>query len=659
MSILKKGSTVGGFEIVTEKTESLHTHDSTDIPLSGDAVFYEDGEGSGLNVDGIDGKDFNDFENIFVKVSGDSYDGNLIIENVDESNDSSAINLNHAQQYFFKNNAIISPSNVFNSVDHNTFSLSQQSATIVNSSASKVFINGDEHNLPSEQLDITTISNRQNATIYVYLTFNSGNVGLSLDKNYVTSPNSQIIIGEIITDTNGDINSFQTYDEINSIAGNPIITKSVPYGIVKSNNQGYIDESLYDHNVSITENINIEGPSFVMEGGSYTYTITDYDDFSTYSVDISEGSVSINGNTITANIPNLSKDTKIDLTVYRNSIPIDFEIGFVDEQNLQGNVDEIWKNNINSVPESPLELKIVDMTFELDSNNSNRLYIAGFHPNGSDITNGSFRIYRYDIRTGIWEIIYTQPATSQTGSKLFSRIVYNNNYLYVIGGGYQQSSNSNYDVILTNNSFRLNVSDLQREDLNNINDSFAYHDVVTNNINKIYIIGGVHSLPSNYNNNVYEYNTETNEFKKHNNAVPIETSLKNISAEYHKGRIYIHSCVNTNDANNQDTQNIIWEYNVYTSDWKAIFNESTNNSNIGHYSAKIDNIIYYFYEGNKLYEFYPEYQGKKYIGQQFYDLSEQYPVYFDFSGEYDYAMASDGYYAYIYDSIQKNIWRFI
>lgn len=71
--------------------------------------------------------------------------------------------------------------------------------------------------------------------------------------------------------------------------------------------------------------VSIIGPTIVAEGTSNTYTITDYDDFSVYGVEVSNGSVSRSDEVITLAVPS-EGDSTIVMTVSRNNIFRDFEI---------------------------------------------------------------------------------------------------------------------------------------------------------------------------------------------------------------------------------------------------------------------------------------------------------------------------------------------
>lgn len=74
-----------------------------------------------------------------------------------------------------------------------------------------------------------------------------------------------------------------------------------------------------------SSDISIIGPTTVVAGTSNTYTITDYDDFSVYEVQVSDGSVSRSDEVITLDVPS-SGDSIIAMTVSRNNSFRDFEI---------------------------------------------------------------------------------------------------------------------------------------------------------------------------------------------------------------------------------------------------------------------------------------------------------------------------------------------
>lgn len=74
-----------------------------------------------------------------------------------------------------------------------------------------------------------------------------------------------------------------------------------------------------------SSDISIIGPATVVAGTTNTYTITDYDDFSLYEVEVSDGSVSRSDEVITLDVP-AGGDSIIVMTVSRNNSFRDFEI---------------------------------------------------------------------------------------------------------------------------------------------------------------------------------------------------------------------------------------------------------------------------------------------------------------------------------------------
>lgn len=65
--------------------------------------------------------------------------------------------------------------------------------------------------------------------------------------------------------------------------------------------------------------ISLVGPSLVLQGSTNTYTITDYDDFSEYTVSSSVGTITRDGDTITLEIPSGATGNTVAMSVTRNA----------------------------------------------------------------------------------------------------------------------------------------------------------------------------------------------------------------------------------------------------------------------------------------------------------------------------------------------------
>ena len=74
-----------------------------------------------------------------------------------------------------------------------------------------------------------------------------------------------------------------------------------------------------------SSDISLVGPTTAVAGTGAVYTITDYDNFSIYTVEVDQGSVSRTGDTITVNVPTTGVSI-VKLTVGRNNNFRDFEI---------------------------------------------------------------------------------------------------------------------------------------------------------------------------------------------------------------------------------------------------------------------------------------------------------------------------------------------
>jgi len=77
---------------------------------------------------------------------------------------------------------------------------------------------------------------------------------------------------------------------------------------------------------TIVGDVNLSGDVLVYAGTINTYTLTDYNSFSEYSVAASYGTATISGDTISLDVPNPSTEAEIDLTVIKDGKPAIFNI---------------------------------------------------------------------------------------------------------------------------------------------------------------------------------------------------------------------------------------------------------------------------------------------------------------------------------------------
>ncbi|ASV44157.1 hypothetical protein PBI_SCTP2_142 [Salicola phage SCTP-2] len=662
MSNLRKGSTIGGFEIITHKTKSLHTHDSSQIIGSGSSAIKDDGPGENLNVDGLDGYHFNDFEDNFINILGDEVEGNLLVDNVIESDPDSAINKKYFEDYIYKNNPTYLTYNPYVSIDSYSFDINKTNNVNIEIYSCYIFIKGREYHISYKKLDITNLSNINNLKIYVVIEYDQKNdvVDITLNKNYFQNTSNKYIIAEIITNSSGEISSIKKYEPYKWLKSHPIVEKSLPYGIIKTNNQGIIDRSWLQFKPSLTENISLDGPRRIISGGNYTYTITDYDVFSNYSVRITDGNASINGDTINISVNEINDNRHVTLTVIKNGNAVDFNIdfiGYLNNTTLNSSpptmLDEIWKKTLEN--DGPEDLKYGDIAIDKEFN---FLYLTGIQNTGSQYR---FKVYKYDIYNNKWENLLNEPPQSDFFTA-FCKMTVIGDYIYVIGGSNNYNDSSSNGLEASSVMFRINRYNTGFQKMNNLPINTIYHDVTTDGINHIYLVGGMESISNNvFNDYIYEYDINTDTWRKHSSPIPFKNSLKGHICEYYKGRIYVHGMNYSFDSDvlvNSNRGSIFWKYHIIHGSWKVI-NNNTDINKIFHNSVKHDDKFFIFggednYEDkdHNFYEYYPEMESFQKIGE--------YKHYFEYKEPYDYPLGTDRYgYLYIYDYKENSLWRLI
>jgi len=88
------------------------------------------------------------------------------------------------------------------------------------------------------------------------------------------------------------------------------------------------EQILYSESLRKFESVvpNLFGPTVVQSGSTNVYTITYYSPLITYSVSTTQGSISIENDTITYIAPEVAEDTEATFTVYKSGVPYTFSI---------------------------------------------------------------------------------------------------------------------------------------------------------------------------------------------------------------------------------------------------------------------------------------------------------------------------------------------
>jgi hypothetical protein len=97
--------------------------------------------------------------------------------------------------------------------------------------------------------------------------------------------------------------------------------------MVLSDSSGNVDPNWFNISAStIVDTVNLKGETSVTSGSSHNYIITDYDQYSTYSISSSQGSISINNNVITVEFPVVSQLSEVVLYITRNTNTLPFSV---------------------------------------------------------------------------------------------------------------------------------------------------------------------------------------------------------------------------------------------------------------------------------------------------------------------------------------------
>lgn len=323
MSNLKKGSTIGGFAIVSEADENQHVHDVSDIDGLGNGATAETGPGSGFDADTLNGLHYSDMVQNFVNVSGDTIIRNVSITD-EPSTDLSAVSRKYTLDYFNTNVIIDSPTIPFVSISPTCNLTYDSGSNTVGFSSGDILIGGSYYTFNPLSLTIAPVAS---SSVYIYVSLNNGNIELESENNYIEHDYFKILVGYITFNSSSQLQSINQRQVMCNLHGISMNEQSTPYSMVLSDTSGNVDPNWFNlTSTGSADTINLRGTTTIVSGGSETYTITDYDQYSTYSVISDTGSVSISGDTITVNAPVVSQASTIVLSITRNTNTLSFVI---------------------------------------------------------------------------------------------------------------------------------------------------------------------------------------------------------------------------------------------------------------------------------------------------------------------------------------------
>lgn len=332
MANLRKGSTVGGYPIVTEHDENDHFHHASDIDGLGDLAQVEDGPGSGFDADMLNGNHFSDMENVWLKKSGGTISSSVqITGNLTNAHDLSAVNRGYIQGFIEKNTITQSEAIPYVAVDAN-FTMTR-SGNVITVQAGDILIGGYFYRYNDLSKNISAVPGiLGNRTYYLYLRVLNDAILFEVDSSNEAYGFYRILVGEFDTDTAKNVSSLTTYPKPSNLGQIIIISDQPrPNSIINANNSiTKLDEGWYSLRAGdAVDSVSLEGPT-VLNGGSVTqYIITDYDMLSTYHVSSDLGSIQVSDETIAFSAPVVPIDTVATLTVTRNQTVVKFRVSIL------------------------------------------------------------------------------------------------------------------------------------------------------------------------------------------------------------------------------------------------------------------------------------------------------------------------------------------
>ncbi|ASV44156.1 hypothetical protein PBI_SCTP2_141 [Salicola phage SCTP-2] len=378
-----------------------------------------------------------------------------------------------------------------------------------------------------------------------------------INKAYADNYVDTNIIKNKITDINEDI---------------PVSITREPKTLVGTNDKGEIHWSRFHiNNIENEFRPSLNGPVSVNTGNSYQYTITNYNSFANYNISISEGTATLDGDTINIDVPS-SVNNNLILTITTES----YTSNYIISVNGVTGYNEIVLNG----PERVESIKTYEFT--IANYDPNKTYTVSTNIGQSAIDENRVIIKTPSGNRSETEIVITITDGSITSNHT---VAFDYNEI-VIDGPNSVKSNNSYEFIITNYDSLKNYnvstnigkvslsqdkltletpSENNNEQIISIivdnedsykthNVTFLYDDIILHPLSKTLIAGKVNSLYIyNYNYN-RQYNVTTNvgnaiiehdEIKldltniNNENTVEITISDVNVSTKYSYNIMYL------------------------------------------------------------------------------------------------------------------------
>lgn len=324
MAKLKKGSTVGGFAIITEDNNNHHVHQLSDIDGLGSAAGSETGPGSGFNADSLNGNHYSDIESSFVNRSGDDISSKVRITGQIPTDDLGAISKKHVIDYI--DSELISSSDVipFVSISSSvslTYTTSNNTAKL---SSGDILIGGRYFSFTDM---VVTITPSNSEVQYIYVVLNSNTLSLEVNTSHIVHDFTKILVGTVNFTTGGNFIDVSQRSSMTNLGGYSVSSSPLNNSMLLSGNTGELDEQWFDIDFSDSiDTVCLKGNTTVVSDSENEYQITDYDAFSNYSATSNLGACYIVDDVVKFVAPTTTDLKNVTMNVTRNSNTVEFNI---------------------------------------------------------------------------------------------------------------------------------------------------------------------------------------------------------------------------------------------------------------------------------------------------------------------------------------------
>lgn len=309
MADLPNGTTIGGQKIIHKGIANKHRHNASDIDGLNTLATGEQGSGGGIDADVLSGNTYADLSNEFLLVQNDSI-SELILANHPTQN-------NQAVSRLYLQDSI--PQNMKSGSFYGITSIGDQSQetydyTVLDSynirfSSTECLVNGSKYIVPQTTIDIRDVNtNFENKDFYAYLLVDSGSATIVIQEQLDVNTDSMIFVGELETDSTG-IESFTPISGIERVGIERYMLSMIPkeYSIPVSDDTGKINNGWIFGSRGETI-ISLTGQTEINSGENHSYTITNYNSFSTYeivNIPVGLSASFVNEETIEISFPNI------------------------------------------------------------------------------------------------------------------------------------------------------------------------------------------------------------------------------------------------------------------------------------------------------------------------------------------------------------------